>query len=130
METAYIRFEAPQSVRKTKSERSFKRSIKRVVINLLTKIIPTANPDYEDKISKVRYWLIECDSISGVPQREIGLDSQGGVIMKMPFNKNYGYWTDNNLLLDGFKQHFNVSEITQEIFEQHWKLVSSNVMPG
>ena len=48
----------------------------------------------------------------------------------MPFNKNYGYWTDNDMLLDAFKQLFRVSEITPEIFEQHWKLTNSNVIPG
>jgi hypothetical protein len=130
METVYIRFEAPQSARKMKGDSFFKRSIKRIVINLLTKIIPTANSDYEYNIDKVKYWLIECNRITGVPQREIGLDFQDRVIMKMPFTKNYGYWTDNNLLLDDFKQHFNVSEITQAAFEQHWKVINESINLG
>jgi hypothetical protein len=41
--------------------------------------------------------------------------------MKMPNKENYGYWTDNSLRLDDFKQHFNVSEINKESFELHWK---------
>ena len=120
METTHIRFEAPGSATKTKGEHVFKRSIKKIFIDLLAKIIPIANPDFEDRIDNVKYWLIECDRISGIPQREIGLDAQGRVIIKMPFKENYGYWTDNNLLLDSFKQHFNAFEITREVFEQHW----------
>jgi hypothetical protein len=42
--------------------------------------------------------------------------------MKMPLKDNYGYWSDNNLLLDNFKEHFKVSEITKEAFEQQWTL--------
>jgi hypothetical protein len=42
--------------------------------------------------------------------------------MKMPYKKNYGYWTDNNMLLDDFRKHFEVSEITKEEFERQWAL--------
>lgn len=122
METAYIQFQAPKSATKTEDENSLKRSIKNFATNILTKVFPTANPDFENKIDDVEYWLVECDKVSGIPQREIGLDQQGRVIMKMPFKDNYGYWTDNNLLLDNFKEHFKVSEITKEVFEQQWKL--------
>ena len=40
----------------------------------------------------------------------------------MPYNDNYGYWTDNNLLLNDFKKHFVVTEISKEIFEKSWEL--------
>ncbi len=122
MKTAYIQFKVPKSATEAKSENSFKRSIKKFTTNFLTKVFPVANPDFENKIDVVEYWLVECDKESGIPQREIGLDQQGQVIMKMPFKDNYGYWTDNNLLLDDFKKHFKVSEITQEAFEQRWTL--------
>lgn len=122
METAYIQFRAPKSAIRTETESSLKSSVKNFARNILTKVFPVANPDFENKINEVEYWLVECDKVSGIPQREIGLDQQGRVIMKMPFNDNYGYWTDNNLLLDNFKEQFKVSDITKEAFEQQWTL--------
>ena len=122
MTTAYIQFQVPKSATKPESENPFKHSIKKFATNFLTKIFPVANPDFESKIDGVEYWLVECDKESGIPQREIGLDQQGQVIMKMPFKDNYGYWTDNNLLLDDFKEHFKVSEISKKAFEQRWTL--------
>jgi len=50
------------------------------------------------------------------------LDNEGRVILKMPFKDNYGYWTDNNLLLNDFKEHFVVFEISRNSFEQNWEL--------
>jgi len=129
METTYIQFDAPQDRIKAKDESLFKRSIKSLITNLLIKIIPQANPDFERKIENVIYWLVECELKSGVPQREIGLDEQRRAIMKMPYKNNYGYWTDNNLLLKDFKEHFNVSEITKEAFEQQWSLFESDRRP-
>jgi hypothetical protein len=40
----------------------------------------------------------------------------------MPFENNYGYWTDNNLLLNDFKESFIVFEITKISFDVKWKL--------
>ena len=60
--------------------------------------------------------------LGGIPEREIGLDKEGRVILKMPYKDNYGYWTDNNLLLNDFKEHFVVSEIRKDSFEKSWKL--------
>jgi hypothetical protein len=71
METAYIRFAAPQSITKLRDENLLKRSIKK----LLGRVIPIANPDFENELENVKYWLVECDRISGIPQREIGLDA-------------------------------------------------------
>jgi hypothetical protein len=86
----------------------------------LTSIIPKANPDFDYKIDLVENWLVELDCETGIPEREIGIDKNGQVILKMPFKNNYGYWTDNNLLLKDFKEHFTTSEISKESFENHW----------
>ncbi|MBD8019098.1 hypothetical protein H9628_11505 [Weeksellaceae bacterium Sa1CVA4] len=96
--------------------------MKKALVGILTSIIPKANPDFEGKIDEVQYWLVECDNETGIPEREIGLDKEGRVILKMPHKDNSGYWTDNNLLLNEFKEHFNVSEISRESFEQSWEL--------
>jgi hypothetical protein len=122
MKMTYIQFEAPKRDGQRAKEGLIKRSLKRALVNILTTITPKANPDFEDKIDEVQYWLVECDNESGMPEREIGLDKEGRVILKMPFKDNYGYWTDNNLLLNDFKEHFVVSEISKDSFEQSWEL--------
>ena len=122
MKTTYIQFEAPKSESLKAKDGLIKSSLKKVLVGILTTIIPKANPDFEDKIDEVEYWVVECDNESGIPQREIGLDKEGRVILKMPYERNYGYWTDNNLLLNDFKEHFATSEISKEIFEWKWEM--------
>jgi hypothetical protein len=113
MEAVYIRFDAPPP---TLAEGPLKRLVK----NLAERVIPKANPQFERALDHVRYWLIECDAASGIPQREIGLDAREAVIVRMPLNEDYGYWTDNNLMLEDFKRIFEVTEITHEYFERQW----------
>ena len=122
MKTTYIQFDAPKSDSKIAKDGLIKSSLKKAFVGILTTIIPKANPDFDDKINKVQYWLVECDNDTGIPKREIGLDKEGRVILKMPFKDNYGLWTDNNLLLNDFKEHFVVSEISKDSFEQSWEL--------
>ena len=88
---------------------------------VLTKIFPKANPDFDEEIDAVETWFVECDTETGIVEREVGLDKESRVIVKMPFKENYGYWIDNNLLLNDFNKHFVVSEISKETFEQNWE---------
>jgi len=120
----YIQFDAPKRDSRD-DEKSFGTQLLEKVLMILTKVTPTANPDFDCKIDEVEYWLVECDD-DGIPEREIGLDKEKRVIMKMPFKDNCGYWTDNNLLLNDFKEHFIVSEINKQTFEQMWVLLDSN----
>ncbi|MFB9054605.1 hypothetical protein ACFFVB_16055 [Formosa undariae] len=92
------------------------------MIGILSTIIPKANPNFENKIDLIETWIVELDNETGIPEREIGMDKNGQIIVKMPFNNNYGYWTDNNLLLADFKNHFETSEISQDSFENYWSL--------
>ena len=115
----YIKFRAVRSADKMNVSR-FKIFFETLAISILKSVLPVANPDFDDKIDSVEYWLVECDGISGIADREIGLDQQGRAIVKMPFKANCGYWTDNNLLFNDFKKRFNTSMISKEVFEQHW----------
>ncbi|MEP6262818.1 MAG: hypothetical protein ABJ092_14675 [Gillisia sp.] len=117
----YIKFKAPKTDKKTQSDGVFKRTFKSAIIGILSSIIPKANPDFDAKIDLVENWLVELDLETGIPEREIGLNKNGQVIVKMPFKKNYGYWTDNNLILKDFKKHFKTSEISNSDFEKYWK---------
>ena len=91
----------------------------------LSTIIPKANPDFENEIDKINTWLIEFDA-GGIPEREIGLDKDGKVVMIMPWKDNYGYWTDNNLNLTDFMNGFTYSEIENEYFEHRWNNFAEN----
>jgi len=72
MTTTYIQFDAPTSNRQTKKDGL----LKKIFVGILTKIIPKANPGFDDIIDDVKYWVLECDNESGIPQREIGLDKE------------------------------------------------------
>ena len=122
MKTTYIQFDAPNYENQTSTDELLKSTFKKLIVGILTTVIPKANPDFEDKIKDVKYWLVELDIKTGIPQREIGLDKTGQIILKMPFNDNCGFWTDNNLLLDDFKKSFQVSEISKTSFEEQWEL--------
>ena len=116
MSNTYIKFRYPDSKVKKVPENIGKRLAKVV----LESIVPIANPDFEKKIDKVAFWLIEFENNSYYPNREIGLDSSGKTIMIMPWQKNYGYWTDNNLVIENFRSHFKTIDITKEEFEKYW----------
>ncbi len=97
----------------------------RLVKPILTSVVPIANPDFEQKINEAAFWLIEFESDSYYPNREIGLNAHGKPIMIMPWGKNYGYWTDNNLVLKDFHSNFETVDISREEFEKQWNLFES-----
>ena len=86
------------------------------------KVICIYTADFDNKIDLVKTWIVELDYETGIPEREIGLDKDGQIIVKLPFKNNYGYWTDNNLLLSDFNEHFETTEISQNSFENYWNL--------
>ncbi len=96
--------------------------IKKSIRFLLGIIIPKANPDYDNKINIVNYWLLEFEDKETIPNREIGLGVNEVVVVKMPYKNNYGYWVDNSLTFNDFKNSFEAVEITGEYFEEKWKV--------
>ena len=96
------------------------KTFEKSVIKVLTTIIPKANPDFEDKIGDVDEWLIEINEETETPEREIGINNQGRTIMIMPFGRNYGYWTDNNLKLNDFIETFQATLIVDKEFNERW----------
>jgi hypothetical protein len=116
MSNTYIKFRYAESKGRKVPENIGKRLAKVV----LESIVPIANPDFEKNIDKVAFWLIEFENDSYYPNREIGLDSSGKTIMIMPWEKNYGYWTDNNLVIENFRTNFETININKEEFEKYW----------
>ena len=47
--------------------------------------------------------------------------------MIMPWRDNYGYWSDNEISLDYFKEHFKAIDINKLTFESKWdEFISQN----
>ena len=118
MSNSYIKFKAlEKGFRKTPDNIGTK-----FVKAIFTTIIPIANPDFENKIEEVSTWLIEFEADSYYPSREVGLGISNLPIVIMPWQNNYGYWTDNDLTIEDFRSHFNCIDISNEEFQRYWKL--------
>ncbi len=91
----------------------------KIVIKILTTILPKANPDYEHLIDDVYSWKLEFDIEQNLTKREIGFDRSGRAILATPTGRNYGYWTDNFMKLKDYEQ-FDPTTISEEEFEYEW----------
>lgn len=118
MSNTYIKFKSSDSLIQKVPENIGKGLVK----TIMTTEVPMANPDFGNKIDKVAFWLIEFENDSYFPNREIGLDRFEKPIMIMPWGKNYGYWTDNNLVIENFRSHFETVDISKGEFEKYWNL--------
>ena len=94
--------------------------VQKVIIKILNIFIPKGNPDYEDAIDNVAEWKLEFNLKADEAWREIGYDNSGSILMRLPNDRNYGYWTDNNLKLEDY-ENFKPTEITKEDFIDDWQ---------
>ncbi len=117
----YIKFKIPENTTEIEKENLIVKYFFIALGFLLKLIIPKGNPDFDKQIDNVEFWLLECEIESGIPEREIGIDKNGNVIVKMPFKNNYGYWTDNNLKFNDFIEKFKATEIEKIEFEFNWE---------
>lgn len=79
-----------------------------------------ANPDFEEALDFVAEWLIEYDDVEfHQAVREIGFDTNNNLIVKLPDERNYGYWSDLDCDMNFFKK-FNYQLITKETFDFLW----------
>lgn len=96
--------------------------LEKCFLRLLTRVIPEANPDFDDKIGYVAEWYLEFED-EEEPWREIGLDVNGQVIVKMPDERNYGFWLDTGMKLEDFKRQFQLQPISEREFNDLWNSV-------
>ncbi len=109
----YLKIKMDYTNSKTKNQKS-------IIERLIGLFIPKANPDLEDKVDKIRYWLLEFENEETIPNREIGISKTNEILIKMPSINNYGYWTDNSLNCKDFKNSFGFEFISKEFFEKQW----------
>ena len=96
------------------------KTVENSLTKILTTIIPKANPDFEVKIQNVRQWILEVNEDEGTPEREIGLDDKGNVMMIMPWQDNYGFWTDSSVQVDELAKSSDMTFGDKEEFERLW----------
>lgn len=118
-EYTYIKFDIPAS-ENTKTISKTNGILQKLIVGALSSFIPKANPDYDSLIGKVSEWLLEINADDNKPNREIGIDKGGQTIMILPWRDNYGYWSDNEITLDYFKEHFKAININKLTFETIW----------
>lgn len=120
MKTEVIKYDHPKSPKqKDNSFFLFKliKSIIYILFRILTFWIPRASPDYKRQMEYIDYWYIEIDSITGIPQREIGFDISNHAILYSPNNRNLGCWTDSDLTFELNKYPLIELAIFDDIFD-------------
>ena len=86
---------------------------------ILSKLIPKANPDFEKKYKSVDTWYIEYDDQRCFTTREIGIDKDGIVIARAPFNNNLGLWVDSDMKYEDYLS-YEICTITKNDFNLLW----------
>ena len=86
---------------------------------ILSKLIPKANPDFEKKYKSVHTWYIEYDDEKHFTTKEIGIDKDGNVIVKAPFNNNLGLWVDSDMKYEDYLS-YEICTITKNDFILLW----------
>ena len=118
MSNTYLRFPILKSDYNKTPEAISERLVKEV----FNEQAPISNPDFTNILSQVAFWLIEFEDDSYYPNREIGLDANETPIVIMPWKRNYGYWTDSNVVIKDIMSNFAAQEIPKEQFIKNWKL--------
>ncbi|MEL7185398.1 MAG: hypothetical protein AAFN50_03040 [Pseudomonadota bacterium] len=86
-----------------------------ILVRLMQRFIPEANPSYRNKMHLIDTWYIEFDK-QGLPNREVGVDADGLPVVAGPSSTDYGFWLDSNITdvdLEGL-------EIERKEFEALW----------
>lgn len=102
-----------------KGEKPKNTFFEKITIWLLSHFIPTTNPTLEHNISYVKQWYIEYDDIEEYTNREVGVTENGLVVFKAPFEENWGYWCDNDMTIDDYR-NLGIHTISKEVFEKLW----------
>lgn len=111
------------SLQKTKN--GLLRRIVRKISNIFL-----ANPDFDAKLQDVVQWYLEYDEKNNESLREIGIDSNNQIIVKIPDKRNYGYWNDTNLTIEDFENRFGIQKVTEKEFNNLWNSVCYDYKRG
>lgn len=91
----------------------------KIIDRLLSHFVPMANPTLEENLGYVKEWYLEYDDVEEYTNREVGVAENGLVVFKAPFEENWGYWCDNDMTMDDYR-NLNIHAISKEAFEKLW----------
>ena len=116
----YFKFNNTSNKNENPSNPTFKNRLLYCVIKHLFWFIPKTNPDFDSSYENVRTWYIEYDDVNDYTNREVGIDFNGKVIVKGPYQRNLGFWTSEDTTYRQFVLEFDISHIKKEEFEIMW----------
>ena len=90
----------------------------KIIDRLLNHFMPMANPTLEENLGYVKEWYLEYDDVEEYTNREVGV-AENGLGFKAPFEENWGYWCDNDMTMDDYR-NLNIHSISKEAFEKLW----------
>ncbi len=91
------------------------KSLSDKLVRRLLFFIPEANPGYEGNMHLVKKWVIEFDQ-EGSPNREVGLNEEGNIVLAGPSERDYGFWIDTNMKFADFTGEV----VSKSEFEAIW----------
>lgn len=106
-----------------------KNGLLRRIIRKISNIF-LANPDFDAKLQDVVQWYLEYDEKNNESLREIGIDSNNQIIVKIPDKRNYGFWNDTNLTIEDFENRFGIQKVTEKVFNNLWNSVCYDYKRG
>lgn len=120
----YFSFSHPSNRKeKRKDTNSLYAAFMRFLLNVVKKALPIANPDFEEAIQNVTTWYVEYDdTVYNHVLREIGQDTKNNILVKMPDERNRGFWADSDFDLSVYAS-FNLTYISKIEFEKLWNSV-------
>jgi hypothetical protein len=90
-------------------------SKKGFISRTLLRVVPRANPDFDNEYETVTSWWFEIDS-NNLVCREIAFDSSGVPVAAAPLGKNFGIFTDLQSAPEGLG-----TEVDTSVFEKTWQ---------
>ena len=107
-------------VRLSDSDRDKESRGKALVMKVLSRVLPLANPDFEDKYDQVTEWWLEIDD-DGLVRREIGLDSLGKPLVGAPIGDNEGIFTEL-----GQEPQGTIQDVDRSQFDVAWSTLNEH----
>lgn len=106
-----------------------KKNIWRVLFSVLNDIF-AANPDFENKIPYVALWVVEYENNKfNQVIRELGFDTNGKIIVKLPDKRNFGFWIDSDYTMKDYCK-LDIQMITEQEFNNLWNSVDYDRKKG
>lgn len=120
----YFSFNHPYTHKEKRTDTNcIKVTFKSFLLYAIKKVFPIANPDFEKAIQHVTTWYVEYDNTEyNLVLREIGKDAKNNIIIKVPDERNRGFWTDSDLDLSAYET-YNITYISKKEFEKLWNSV-------